>query len=174
MGMLTLQLITSFHYVVSEQSGNDVTIARAKTMIALAGLTWPDLGIVVEPHFINSERVVWNSDDFDSVSMGGGFRRDPIGDDASIIIDEYQQDQLIMLERMRECASFIPLFGRQRLDRFNLTLAQIYQHRADGTPLPLPGSEAGRAFHCESEHGQLHGWLVEHGVITAEGTWRKD
>ena len=174
MGVLTLQLITSFHYVVSEQTGNDVTIARAKTMIALASLTWPELGIVVAPHFINSERVVWKSDDFDSVSLGGGFRRDPIGDDASIIIDEYEEDQLIMLERMRACASFIPLFGRQRLDRFNLTLAQIHQHRAGGAPLPIPGSEAGRAFHCESEYRLLHGWLVEHGVITAEGTWLKE
>ena len=171
MGMLTLQLITSFHYVVSEQTGNDVTIARAKSMIALASLTWPDLGIVVTPHFINPERMVWQSANFDAVSMGGGFRRDPIGDDASIIIDEYEPDQLIMLERMRECASFIPLFGKQRLERFNLTLAQLYQQKENGTPLPLPGSEASLAFHCESEYRLLHDWLVQHGVIAPDGKW---
>lgn len=168
--MLTLQLVTTFHHVIREESGNDVTMARAKAMVALASLTWP-LGIVVTPHFINAGRVMWKSDAFDTVTMGGSFRRDPVGDDASIIIDDEEAKELVMLDEMRECASFIPLFGRQRLERFNLTLAGIFTHRANGTPLPRPGSGASEAFTCEAEYRQLYEWLSDHGTITPEGEW---
>ena len=171
MSLLTLKLVTTFHHVVREQSGNDVTIARAKAMIALVSLTWPALDIVVIPHFIKTGRVMWKSDAFDSMTMGGSFRRDPVGDDASIIIDDDEPIELVMLDEMRACASFIPLFGRQRLERFNLTLAGIFTHKANGTPLPLPGSAASQAFHCEVEYRRLHQWLADHRTITPDGEW---
>jgi len=170
--LLTHQLITTFHHVIRERSGNDVTIGRAKTMVALASITWPSLGIVVIPHFINPGRMMWQSADFDSISEGSTFRRDPVGDDASIIIDDDEPPQLALLDEMGECASFIPLFGRQRLERFNLTLATIFSHKANGTPLPLPGSEASQVFHCEAEYRRLHEWLAAHGAITRDGRWQ--
>src|SRR5262245_49610709 len=122
--MLTLQLIASFHYVVGEQTGSDLTVARAKTMIALASLTWPALNITVTHVPITPERMTWNSDGFGMINASASFRRDPVGDDAPIIIDDVEEDQLIQLDKMRECASIIPLFGRQRLERFNITLAE--------------------------------------------------
>jgi hypothetical protein len=165
-------LITTFHYVVSEQTGNDVTIGRAKTMVALASITWPELEIVVSPHFITPERITWTSEEIDSFSAGSSFRRDPIGDDAPIIIDDVEPDQLVMPDRMRECASIIPLFGRQRLERFNLTLAGLFSYRASDIPLPMPGCAPDPKFPFEPEYRRLHGWLTEHGTITAEGKWR--
>ncbi|RPH75366.1 hypothetical protein EHM76_01825 [bacterium] len=170
--MLTHRLITTFHYVVREQSGNDVTIARAKTMIALASLTWPSLGIVVTPFYITPGRLTWKSEAFESVMLGGGFRRDPVGDDASIIIDDYDPDQLIMLDKMQDCAGFIPLFGRQRLERFNLTLAELFLRKTSGAALPLPGSEESRAFNSEDHYRRLYEWLVSHGAITSDGQWQ--
>lgn len=171
--MITIvnQLITTFHHVVNEKSGNDITIARAKTMIALVSLTWPRTRIVATPHFITASRVAWESDAFDSIIMGGSFRRDPVGDDASIIIDDDEPKELTMLDEMRECASFIPMFGRQRLSRFNLTLAELFSCKANGALLPLPGSEPSQAFHCEDEYRKLHEWLLGHGAINSNGQW---
>jgi len=169
--MITHRLIATFHHVVSEQSGNDVTINRAKTMVALAALTWPGLGIDVRPHYFSSGRMWWKSDDFDSMNIGGSFRRDPVGDDASIILEDVDPDHFIMLEEMEECASFIPLFGRQSLERFNQTLAELYSHHSNGTPLPLPGSDASRSFTSETEYRRLYQWLVDHGTISPEGKW---
>lgn len=171
--MLILQLITTFHQVVSDKTGNDVSVGRAKAMVALASLTWPDLNIVVTPFFITPERVMWKSADFDSLSLIASFRRDPIGEDASIIIEEIEPDQINMIDEMRDCAEFIPLFGRQRLDRFNLALARMFSYKAGNTPLPLPGSEPEQLVRCETEFRQLYEWLVDHGIITAEGAWIK-
>ncbi len=171
MSELALRLVATFHHVISEQSGNDVTIARAKTMLALAGLTWPSLGIVVTPHYFGQGRMAWKSDAFDSVTMGGSFRRDPVGDDASIIMDDDEPKQLVLVEEMRACAAFIPLFGRQRLERFNLTLAELLARRANGAPLPQPGNGREAEFHCETEYGRLYGWLVEHGALDSDGQW---
>jgi hypothetical protein len=166
------RLITTFHHVVSEQSGNDVTVARAKTMIALASLTWPRIGIAVTPQFITPRRMIWQSAAFDAVAMGGSFRRDPVGDDASIIIDDDEPKELVMLDEMRACASFIPLFGRQRLERFNITLAELFPYRENGTPLPLPGSGHFHRFHCEDEYRRLHAWLIDNGAISPDGEWQ--
>ncbi len=171
MNTLALQLTTSFHYVISEQSGNDVTIGRAKTMIVLASITWPQVGFEVTPHYITPTRLMWKSAAFDAVDIGGSFRRDPIGDDASIIMDDVDPEQLIMVEEMRECAEFIPLFGRQRIERFNLTLAEILAQKIAAAPLPLPGSEARTVFRNADEYQQLHGWLLRHGVIDPAGEW---
>ena len=172
MSTIVRQLVATFHHVVNEKSGNDITIARAKTMISLVSLTWPSTGIVVTPHFITPERIIWKSTIFDSITMGGSFRRDPVGDDASIIIDDDEPKELIMLDEMCECASFIPLFGRQQLKRFNLTLAALFLHKASEAPLPLPGSEPSQTFHCADEYRQLHEWLKDHGVITSDGLWQ--
>jgi hypothetical protein len=169
--MLILQLITTFHQVVSEKTGNDVSIGRAKAMVALASLTWPAVNIVVTPSFITPERVMWKSVDFDSLSLIASFRRDPIGEDASIIIEEIDSDQITMVDEMRECAEFIPLFGRQRLDHFNLTLARLFSHKANKLPLPPPGSEAAHDIPHEKEYQRLFGWLVDHTVINPEGQW---
>ena len=103
--------------------------------------------------------------------MGGSFRRDPVGDDASIIVDDDEPKELIMLDEMRDCASFIPLFGRQRLERFNLALATLFLCKASDTPLPLPGSEPSQTFRCADEYRQLYEWLVDHGAITSDGLW---
>jgi hypothetical protein len=170
--LLTHQLITTFHHIIRERSGNDVTIARVRSMVALTSLTWPDLCIVVTPYYINPARVMWKSDDIDSFSGCSTFRRDPVGDDASIIIDEDDPKQLVLINEMQECASFIPLFGRQRLERFNLTLAKIFAHKVNGTPLPLPGSEASQSFNCETEYRRLYEWLVGHSAITPDGQWQ--
>ncbi|MBE0596450.1 MAG: hypothetical protein IH614_04190 [Desulfuromonadales bacterium] len=169
--MITRQLVTTFHHVVSQQTGNDISIGRAKTMLALAALTWPPLGLVITPHFFSSQRVAWKSDAFEALSIGGTFRRDPVGEDAAIILDNVEPTRLF-LDQMGQCAAFIPLFGRQRLQRFNLTLARIYQQRAQGTALPLPGREARQLFPCETEYRHLFDWLVEHGIISAGGEWQ--
>jgi hypothetical protein len=169
--MLILQLITTFHQVVSEKTGNDVSIARAKAMVALASLTWPSVNIIVTPTFITPERVMWKSVDFDSLSLIASFRRDPIGEDASIIIEEIEADQIVMVDEMRECADFIPLFGRQKLDHFNLTLARVNLLKAGNLPLPPPGSESGHSIPYEKEYQRLYGWLVDHAVITSHGQW---
>jgi hypothetical protein len=169
--MLTHQLIATFHHVICEQTGNDVTIGRAKTMVALASITWPDLEIVVSPHIITPERITWKSDEIDSFSAGASFRRDPVGDDAPIIIENVEADQLTMPDRMRECASIIPLFGRQRLERFNFTLAGIFSHKARNIPLLLPDSAPDREFPYETEYRRLFGWLAGHGAVTADGKW---
>jgi hypothetical protein len=172
--MLTLQLITTFYYVVSEQTGNDLTVARAKTMIALASLTWPSLHLAVTPVPITPERLTWKSAGFDKINEGASFRRDPIGDDAPIVMDNVEASELIEIDKMRECATIIPLFGRQRLERFNITLAELFAHQASATPLPLPGSAPSRDFHCEIEYQKLHEWLVGHGIISPDGEWLAD
>lgn len=171
MNPLVLQMVNTFHYVISEESGNDVTIARAKSMIALASLTWPALGIVVTPNIFGQGRMTWRSDDFNSVTMGGAFRRDPVGDDASIIIDHDDQQELVMEQEMRDCAGFIPLFGRQRMERFNMTVAEILEYRNSKTPLPEPDSESNKKFFSEEEYQRLFIWLIEHGVIDNHGNW---
>ncbi|GFE57382.1 hypothetical protein [Geobacter sp. AOG1] len=172
MSATTLQLITTFHHVIREQTGNDVTIARAKTMVALASLTWPTLGIAIAPHYITAVRIMWKSDDFDAMDIGGSFRRDPVGDDASIIIDSDEQKELVMMDEMRACAEFIPLFGRQSLERFNSTLAGLYSRRANGAALPSPGSASSSEFPNEKEYRQLYEWLVAHGAVSPDGGWR--
>jgi hypothetical protein len=78
---------------------------------------------------------------------------------------------MLMLDEMRECSTFIPLFGRQSLSRFNLTLAELFSLKSNNTPLPFPGSEPGQFSHCESEYQQLREWLVDHGTISADGQW---
>jgi hypothetical protein len=171
--MLILQLITTFHQVVSDKTGNDVSIGRAKTMVALASLTWPELNIVVTPMFITPERVMWKSVDFDSLSLIASFRRDPIGEDAAIVIEEIEPDQIVMIDEMRDCAALIPLFGRQKLDRFNLALARIFSNKESSTLLPLPGSGPEQFVRCETEYRQLYEWLVDHGIISAAGLWIK-
>jgi hypothetical protein len=168
------QLIATFHHIVHEQFGNDITIARAKTMLALTSLTWPSIGIVVIPHEIAPGRMVWKSAAFDSMVMGGSFRRDPIGDHALIIFDEDKPEKLVMFDEMRECALFIPLFGKQRLERFNITLAGLVSSRESGTPLPLSGNEQSQAFPYVEEYRRLHEWLVDHGTITLDGQWIRD
>jgi hypothetical protein len=169
--MLILQLITTFHQVVSDKTGNDVSIGRAKTMVALASITWPAVNIVVTPFFITPERVMWKSPDFDSLSLIASFRRDPIGEDAAIVIEEIEPDQITMIDEMRECVKIIPLYGRQRLDRFNLALARLFSFKASNNPLPLPGGEPDEFAHCKTEFRQLREWLVDHNIITAEGLW---
>lgn len=171
MSATTLQLITTFHHVIREQTGNDVTIARAKTMVALASLTWPTLGIVVTPHYVTSVRIIWKSGDFDAMDIGGSFRRDPVGDDASIIIDSDEPKELVMMDEMRACAEFIPLFGRQSLERFNSTLAGLYSRKASGAALPPPGSATSSEFPNEKEYRQLYEWLVAHGAVSPDGGW---
>jgi len=166
-----VQMIATFHHVVNEQSGNDITIARAKTMVALVSLTWPHIGIVVTPYYITPSRVAWKCEAFDSVSMGGSFRRDPVGDDASIIIDDDEPRELVMLDEMRECALFIPLFGRQRLERFNFTLDGLFSSRSSDTNLALPGKEQRPTFKYADEFRRLREWLVHHGAITPDGKW---
>jgi len=164
-------MIVTFHRVIIEESGNDVTIARTKTMVALVSLTWPDKRIVVSHHITSQGRVLWRSDDFDALSIGGSFRRDPVGDDASLAIDEDETWEMVMLAEMRECAAFIPLFGHQRLERFNRTLAELHNYRANAMPLPQPESEPRTFFPCADEYRRLHEWLLEHGVIAADGAW---
>ena len=171
MRMLILQLITTFHQAVSDKTGNDVSIGRAKTMVALATLTWPTLNIFVTPVFITPERVMWKSADFDSLSLIASFRRDPIGEDASIIIEEIEPDQIIMMDEMRECAELIPLFGRQKLDHFNLILARLFSYKTSRCQMPLPGSECRQIFPYEKEYQRLFGWLVDHTVISSDGVW---
>lgn len=166
------QMIVTFHRVVNEQTGNDVTIARTKTMVALVSLTWPDKGIAVSYKMISHGRVFWKSEDFDALSIGGSFRRDPVGDDASLVIDEDVPYEMIMLEEMIECASFIPLFGRQKLERFNRTLAEMIGYKEKSVPLPIPGNEEKLTFPYEEEFGKLFGWLAEHQRITVEGVWQ--
>jgi len=170
---LASRLVTTFHYVIREQSGNDVTVARAKTMLALANLTWSALAIEVAPHFISQRRMVWKSEAFEAVGMGGSFRRDPVGDDASIIIDEYDPSQFAMTDEMTECASFLPLFGRQALERFNLTLARIYQFKEGGHQLPPPENAPDDQFPCQEEYHQLFGWFQSHGVLDEAGDWQE-
>jgi hypothetical protein len=169
--MLILQLITTFHQVISDKTGNDVSVGRAKAMVALASLTWPALNIVVTPFFITPERVMWKSADFDSLSLIASFRRDPIGEDASIIIEEIEPDQIFMVKEMQECAAIIPMFGRQKLDHFNLTLAQLFSLKLSNIPLPLPGNESRLHIQYENEFQRLYVWLVDHAVINTEGQW---
>jgi hypothetical protein len=170
--MLTQRLILTFHQIVSEETGNDVTLARAKTMIALAGLTWPELGLAVTPSRLPRGRIFWRSEELDTLSIGGAFRRDPVGEDAPIIIDRVDPEELVMPEKMRECAAVIPLFGRRRLERFDLTLAEIFSCRQSGSALPAPGSAAAGDFRCEQEYGLLYDWLRAHRAIGALGEWR--
>lgn len=165
------QMIISFHRVVNEQTGTDVTIARTKTMVALASLTWPETGIVVNYKSGEHGRVFWNSEDFNALSIGGSFRRDPVGDDASLVIDEDESYEMVMLEEMLECASFIPLFGRQKLERFNRTLAGMIDYKEKNVPPPTPGNEDSLVFPYEEEFRKLFGWLAEHERITPEGNW---
>lgn len=169
--MLTQRLILTFHQIISEETGNDVTLARAKTMIALAGLTWPELDLAVTPSRLPRGRIIWRSEDLDSLSIGGAFRRDPVGEDAPIIIDRVDPEDLVMPEKMRECAAFIPLFGRRRLERFDLTLAGIFSCRQSGSALPAPGRAAAGDFPCEQEYGLLYNWLRAHRAIGSVGEW---
>lgn len=164
-------MIISFHRVVGELTGSDVTIARTKTMVALVSLTWPEKGVIVSCSTTGQGRVFWKSADFDSLSMGGSFRRDPVGDDASLVIDEDEQWDMVMLDEMRECAGFIPLFGRQSLERFNRTLAELFRYRESRAPLPDPGSESAADFSSPEEYGALYGWLQSHGAINSVGEW---
>jgi len=165
------QMIITFHHIISEQSGNDVTIARAKTMVALVSLTWPDKGVVVSHQVTSQGRILWKSEDFDSLSIGGSFRRDPVGDDASLAIDEDEVWEKVMLEEMRECSEFIPLFGRQRLERFNRTLAELHNYRERALSLPEPETEPCPAAFCSDEYNHLYDWLLKHGTITKDGQW---
>lgn len=169
--MLILQLITTFHQVISDKTGNDVSVGRAKAMVALASLTWPALNIAVTPYFITPERVMWKSADFDSLSLIASFRRDPIGEDASIIIEEIVPDQITMLKEMQECAAIIPLYGRQKLDHFNLTLAQLFALKSGNIPLPQPGSESRAEITYGNEYQRLYVWLADHAVIDPQGQW---
>lgn len=165
-------MIVSFHRVVNEQTGNDVTIARTKSMVALVSLTWPEKGIDVSFRTISHGRVFWESADFDSLSIGGSFRRDPVGDDASLVIDDDVPYAMVMVEEMRECASFIPLFGRQKLERFNRTLAEVIGCMKISVSLPVPGHENVQSFPFAEEYRHLFEWLAAHRRITSEGSWQ--
>ena len=166
------RLILTFHQAVSKATGNDVTIARAKTMIALAALTWPDLGLTVTANRFSRGRISWRSAELDGLSIGGAFRRDPVGEDAPIIIDQVDPEELLHPGRMEECAAFIPLFGRRRLENFDLTLADLHGHRSQGKSLPPPGSAAAGVFTNADEYRGLYDWLAAHGVIDPTGAWR--
>lgn len=165
-------MIITFHHIISEQSGNDVTIARTKTMVALVSLTWPDKGVVVSHKVTSQGRIIWNSADFDALSMGGGFRRDPVGDDASLVIDEDEVWEKVMLVEMQECSEFIPLFGRQRLERFNRTLAEFHNYKANNSSLPLPETVLCPESLCSEEYARLYDWLRQHRVINEAGEWQ--
>jgi hypothetical protein len=169
--MLTQRLILTFHQIVSEETGNDITLARAKSMVALACLTWPKLELNVTFRQLPRGRIIWRSDDLDSLSIGGAFRRDPVGEDAPIIVDRINPEEIVMPERMRECAAFIPLFGRRRLERFDRTMAQLFTCREKGSDLPAPDSPAAQSFHCGQEYRHLYDWLQGHGTIGASGEW---
>ncbi len=166
------RLITTFCHAVFEETGSDISLARAKTMVGLASLTWPGWHLEVAPEVTSRGRIVWRSATLDGLNIGGAFRRDPVGDNAPIIIDNIDPEQLVMLEEMRQCAVFIPLFGRQRLDRFDHTLAELFARRAGNLPLPPAGSDGSRDFSCGKEYGLLREWLERHGAIAADGTWR--
>ena len=174
MNSLVSQLIASFHHAVSDLYSIDVTVARAKAMLALASLTWPELGLVVTPHFISPGRLTWKSEAFDVVNMGGSFRRDPVGDDASIIIEDDETVELVMPDEMCACAEFIPMFGRQKMERFNLAVAELFVLKANNTLLPLCGSDSGLAVSNEEEYQRLRDWLVAQGAVTPEGKWTDD
>lgn len=165
------RLVATFHYVVNERYSIDVTVARTKAMLALVSLTWPDLGIVVTPHFITPGRLTWQSEVFNVVCMGGSFRRDPVGDDASIILDDDEMKELVMPDEMRACAGFIPMFGRQKMERFNLAVAELFVLKANTTLLPPSGSDSGLAVSNEEEYQRLRDWLVTQGAVTPEGEW---
>lgn len=165
------KLITTFCYAVYEETGSDISLARAKTMVALASLTWPALNIEVSPHCSSRGRIFWCSEELDNLSLGGGFRRDPVGDNAPIIIDNFDPEQFLMPAEMRECAVFIPLFGRHRLERFDHSLAELLARRATGRALPAPDNEESKDFPCENEYRHLFGWLIDHAVISAQGEW---
>ncbi len=165
-------MIITFHHIISEQSGNDVTIARAKTMVALVSLTWPEKGIVVSHQTTGQGRIIWKSEDFEALSMGGSFRRDPVGDDASLVIDEDEVWEKVMLAEMSECAEFIPLFGRQRLERFNRALAELHNYRSRKASLPLPESDTCPENLNSDEYQQLYDWLLRHETITVDGEWK--
>ncbi len=171
MAMLMQRLILTFHQAVSQATGNDVTIARAKTMIALAALTWPELGLEVTANRFSRGRISWRSEELEGLSIGGAFRRDPVGEDAPIIIDQVDPEQLLLPEKMEECAAFIPLFGRRRLETFDLTLADLHDHRSQEKALPAPGSAAAGIFHNADEYRGLHDWLAAHGAIDPTGAW---
>lgn len=164
-------MIYTFHHIISEQTGNDVTIARTKTLVALISLTWPDKGIVVSYQTTSQGRILWQSADFDALSMGGSFRRDPVGDDASLVVDEDELLEMVMVTELTECAEFIPLFGRQRLERFNRTLAELHSYKNSNTPLPEPEDESCPVLFRSDEYCQLHGWLLQHGTINEAGEW---
>lgn len=166
------QMIFTFHHIISEQTGNDVTIARTKTLVALVSLTWPDKGIVVSHQVTSQGRILWQSADFDALSMGGSFRRDPVGDDASLVVDEDEVWEMVMTAELRECAEFIPLFGRQRLERFNRTLSELHNYRHNNISLPLPGDLSCQELFRSDEYPRLHGWLLQHGTINEAGEWR--
>ena len=173
MNISVSRLVASFHFFVNEQYCIDVTVARAKAMFALASLTWPGLELAVTPHYITPGRLTWKSEAFEAVSMGGSFRRDPVGDDASIIIDDDETEELVMPDEMRACAGFIPMFGRQKLERFNLALAELLRLSANNSPLPSSGSDVGFTSRHEEEHRRLRDWLLKHGAVTPEGEWVK-
>ncbi len=166
------RLILTFHQAVSKATGNDVTIARAKTMIALAALTWPELGLMITANRLSRGRISWRSEELDGLSIGGAFRRDPVGEDAPIIVDRFDPEQVIFPERMDECAAFIPLFGRRRLEYFDLALAELHERRIQGLALPPPETATADPLHQTGEYRGLYDWLAEHGTIDRNGNWR--